>query len=146
MTIKILQQSKNKRAGFASLPVVLLLGGVIIELAITSAFIFYYVNSNVYGNRLASQAAAAARSAIDEAVMRVILNPNCGNDINCPSPYTLTTGAATAEVTITKNLDNTTSIVAVGKAQAKQHRIVSLLSVSSTAPLISIQTITDAPQ
>jgi len=134
------------KTGFASLPVVLLLGGLIIELAITGAFIFYYVNSNVYGNRLATQAATMARSAIDDAILKVILNPNCGNDINCPSPYTLNSGATTADVTIIKHLDDTTEVVAVGHALSKRHRIVAILGVSSTAPLVSVRSITDTPE
>ncbi len=153
LTLKMTQSSR----GIASLPVVLLLGGLIIEIAVAGAFIFYYINSNVYGTRLSNQAAAAARAAIDDAILRVILDPSCGGISTCAATYQITTGAATADVTLCKDTctdpalaitdpDHQIGIIAIGRASTKKHRIVSVLNVSASGPLITVGSIIDIPE
>jgi hypothetical protein len=141
-----------QRRGFASLPVVLLLGGIIIEITIAGALIFYYINGNVFGNRLATQAAAAARAGVDDAFMRIIYNPSCGNDeANCPGTYTLTAGTAAAEVTICKDTCSglpagaSHKITAIGTAQNKKHEIVAFINAIENLPLVTLVSMTDTP-
>ncbi len=146
--------SQKNQKGLASLPVVLLLGGIIIEIAIAGAFIFYYVNSNVYGTKLSNQAAATARAAVEDAVLRVIRNPNCGGVDPCPANYTITTGGGTATVSICKDICpadasigiGQTEIIADARASSKKHRIITILNVSTTVPFVTIASITDVPQ
>lgn len=140
----------RSQSGFASLPVVLLLGGLIIEAAIAGAFVLYYVNSGVYATKLASQASLVARAGIDDAILRVIMNPECGGTAvaSCPGtgePYSLTLNGSTADITILKDTpaNGQTEITSVGSAGGKQHLIVAVVTTSSTAPLTSINTITD---
>lgn len=140
------------RSGIASLPVILLLGGMIIEIAIAGAFIFYYINSNVYGNRLANQAASAARAGIDDAVMRIIYNTNCGNDeANCPGTFTRTENGTEVTVTICKDSCSglpagaTHKVTAVSVAARKKHQIIAIITASSSLPLVRVDSMTDTP-
>jgi hypothetical protein len=137
-------------SGFASLPVVLLLGGLIIEASIAGAFILYYVNSGVYATKLANQASLVARSGIEDAIFRTLMNPECGGTAvsSCAgtgSEYTFTLNGSTARVTIVKDTPTVgqTTITSIGQAQKKQHRISSIITTSSTAPLTTILNITD---
>lgn len=138
--------------GIASLPVVLLLGGIIVEAAIAGAFVLYFISSDVYGDRLNTQAFELARSAVDDGILRVMSNPNCGIDASgCPNPYTISTGGASATVTICKDTcpgqgSGITQITAVGSALTKRHTLVATLSVSSTLPLVTVQSIVDQTQ
>lgn len=145
-----MRHARKNQSGFASLPVVLLLGGLIIEAAITGAFVLYYVNSGVYATKLAQQASLVARAGIDDAILRIIMNPECGGTAvaSCPGtaePYTLSINGSTASVLILKDTpaNGQTEITAVGSAGGKQHRIVAVVTTSSTMPLTTISTITD---
>lgn len=140
----------RSQSGFASLPIVLLLGGLIIEAAIAGAFVLYYVNGGVYATKLASQASLVARAGIDDAILRVMMNPECGGTAvaSCPGtgePYSLTLNGSTASITILKDTPagGQTEITSVGNAGGKQHRIVAIVNTSSTAPLTTISSITD---
>jgi hypothetical protein len=135
--------------GIASLPVVLLLGGIIVEAAIAGAFVLYFISGDVYGDRLNTQAFEIARSAIDDGILRVMSNPDCGIDTSgCPNPYTITAGGSTATVTICKDTcpgqgTGITQISSVGSALGKKHSLKATLSVSSTLPLVTVQSIVD---
>jgi hypothetical protein len=140
------------RSGMASLPVVLLLGGIIVEAAIAGAFVLYFISSDVYGDRLNAQAFELARSAVDDGILRVMANPNCGIDASgCPTPYTISAGGASATVNICKDTcpdqgSGITQITAVGSAFSKRHTLVATLTVSSTLPLVTIDSIIDQTQ
>src|SRR3990167_5626815 len=82
---------KMRLKGISSLPTMLLLGGIIIEIAIAIAFLTYYFNVSNFAARLSAEALAAARAGIDDATIKVVLNKNCP-DSSCPSPYTLALG------------------------------------------------------
>ncbi len=140
---------RRRSAGIASLPVVLLLGGIILEIGIAGTFLLSYLNSGVYGNRLAGQALIAAESGISDAVLRVILNKNCGADANCSGdPYDFITESGSAEVTICKDLciPNKHQITSVGRALTKRRQLIAVLTVSSSTGLVSVDSITDTPQ
>ncbi len=142
---------RRRTTGIAALPVMLLLGGIIIEAAIAGAFILYYVNSGVYGTKLATQSSILAHAAVDDAIFRIILNPNCGNDTSClgtGTPFTFTAGGGNAQVTIEKDTPSSglTQITATAETLGKEHRVVAIVTTSSTAPLVTIRSIIDQPE
>src|SRR3989344_7435502 len=78
----------------------LLLGGIIIEIAIASTFLAYYFNNINFGARLSSEALEAARGGIDDALVRAINNKFCP-DATCPGSYQVTVASGrTANVTM----------------------------------------------
>ncbi len=145
-------KSRSYRSGMASLPVVLLLGGIMVEAAIAGAFVLYFISSDVYGDKLIAQASEIARSAIDDGILRVISNPDCGIDTSgCPTPYTITAAGVSATVNICKDTcpgqgSGITQITAVGSALTKRSSLVATLSVSSTLPLVTVLSISDQTQ
>jgi hypothetical protein len=141
----------SPRSGIASLPAILLLGAIIVEIGIASVFLLSYLNNSVYGTRLSNQALLAANAGINDAVSRVILN----KDLHQES-YTLTAGGATAEVKICKDTfffcDGTGTsqsgkhqIVSMGRALTRQHRLIGILSVDPVTGLVVIDSIKDQP-
>lgn len=74
----------NKNAGVSTLPTILLLGSIIIEIAIAVAFLAYYFNNINFSARLSSEALEAARAGANDAIRLVIGDKTCP-DANCPS-------------------------------------------------------------
>lgn len=61
--------------GAAALTTALLLGGIIVEIGLVGAFLFYLLNRTSYGIRLSSEAYAAAETGIAEGITRLGLDP-----------------------------------------------------------------------
>ena len=141
------------RSGIASLPAILLMGAVIVEVGVASVFLLTYLNNSVYGVRLSERALMAARSGVNDALSRIILNKNCGADSSCaplpPNTYRLDVDGAWADVSICKDScagSGKDEIVAIGHAFTKQHRVVAILAVDSFTGLVTIESIKDLPQ
>lgn len=133
------------KKGIASLPVILLLGGIIITIGITGAFLLIYLNNSLYGTRLSNEALEAAQSGINDAIMRVIVNKDLIDS------YEITLGSSTATVTICKDVCDGVSIgqdkiTSVGRSFTKQHQLVAVLNVSSTTGWVTIQSIEEVVQ
>ncbi len=158
MNSSALDQRTHRRliSGIASLPLILLLGAIIIEVSIASVFFLSYLNSSVYGTRLSNEALIAAESGINDGLLRIILNKNCGDDATCaplrPNSYTVDTGNATAEITICKGgnancpeIADTGKrlIIATGRALSRQHKLVATISVETITALVTIDSIKD---
>src|SRR3990172_8277585 len=62
----------GRSRGVWTLPTMLLLGGIIIEIAIASAFLTYYFNVTNLAARLSAEALAAARAGADDAIIKVV--------------------------------------------------------------------------
>ncbi|MDP3880679.1 MAG: hypothetical protein Q8Q32_00650 [bacterium] len=139
-------QSKTKFAfnkGIASLPAMLLFGGIIIEIAIASAFLVFYLNNTIYGTRLGNEALAAAQAGIDDGILQVILDKDCPNAA-CSASYSIDVDNRSVDVTICKDTcqgSNTHEITALGKALTRRHKIVAILSTDPYTGLVSIDSI-----
>lgn len=139
-------------AGIASLPAILLMSTIIIEIGIASVFLLSYINNSVYGTRLSNQAFLAARSGINDAMWRLILNKECGVDTSCapsyPGTYSIILAGATADISICKDTcigNGKTEIVAIGRALTRQHRLVAIANVDAATGLVVIESIKNEP-
>lgn len=145
-TPSVARQALRANRGVASLPAILLFGGLIIEIAIAGAFLVFYLNNSVYGTRLANEALLAAQAGLDDAILKIILDKSCPN-INCPQEYVLQNGSATAEVEICKDVCagvDKTQITSVGKSFTKRKKLIAVLAVDQTSGKVSIESITDS--
>lgn len=137
----------NGRKGVASLPAIILFGGLMIEIGIAGALLIYYLNNSLYGTRLSQSALTVAQIGIDDGILKVILDKDCPN-INCPASYTITTENGNAEVTICKDTCSgvgTTQITSVGNSLTKKHQIVAILNVNNTTGLVTRDSVTEIP-
>lgn len=147
-------ETQNLKRGIASLPLILLLGAIIIEVSIASVFFLSYLNTSVYGTRMANQALVAAQTGINDAILRIIANKECGVDPSCSdSPYDIVINDNTATVTICKNtsgcpgvpaiLDGQHRVTSLGKALTRQRKLVAILTVDPTTGLVTVDSIKD---
>mgnify|MGYP001576961993 CR=1 FL=1 len=123
----------------------LLLGGVIIEIAIAVAFLAYYFNTTIFATRLTAEALVAAQAGVDDALIKIVLNKNCP-DSNCPSPYTLTVSRATADVTICKDTcagAGKHEITSIGNSLNKKKKLRAVVQVDSTTGEVRTESINE---
>ncbi len=80
--------------GTVTLPVVILMGGIITEIAIAGAFLAYFLSQSGFGLKLSAEAFAAAQSGIEDAKLKIIRNKDFTSS---PNPYTLSVGSRSAE-------------------------------------------------
>ena len=138
----------NSRRGIASLPVVLLIGGIIIEVGITGVLLFYYLNTSLADSRLSNDALAAAQAGAEDAILKIALNKDCPN-IACDANYNLTIDDRVANITICKDScagSGKTQITSIGHARNKEHTLVAILTVNSYTGELSIDSIKESSQ
>lgn len=68
--------NNTKQKGVGTLIVVLILGGIIVEIALAGILAVTFLNSQNYGVRVSAQALASAQSGFEEAFVRIIRNKN----------------------------------------------------------------------
>jgi hypothetical protein len=141
-------ENKFKAAnGVATLPVILLIGGVIVEIGIASAFIAYFLNQSGFGVKLSAEALAAARAGIQDAKMRIVRDKNFVPGSN---PYSLTVGNNSVQITVCKDLKTVSNpcdtamsgkfeITSLGSAFTKRRQIRAILSVNGTTGEIKLE-------
>ncbi len=135
----------------STLPTMLLLGGIIIEIAIASAFLTYYFNVTNLGSRLAAEALAAARAGVDDALIKIVRNRNF---TAYPEPYEVQiTGGRVASVTVCKDLlPSEPECAGVGKSKItskasalnKRSKIEAILTVEPEGK-VSVDSIKEVP-
>lgn len=135
---------KNKK-GVSTLPTMLLLGGIIIEIAIASAFLTYYFNVTNFSSRLAAEALAAARAGIDDAIIQVIRNKNF---TAYPDPYIVTvSGGKIASVTVCRDTcvgSGKDQVVSTASILNKRSKVEAILSVSPEGK-VTVDSIKEIP-
>lgn len=119
---------KAAPAGIVALPVILMLGGLIAEIAIAMAVSVFLLTSSEFGMRLSSDAFFAARAGIQDGILRIV------RDKNFTSSYNLTVGNVTADVTVC-NIScvgaGKAKVAAVGRAQSRSRKLEAVFAVSS---------------
>jgi len=135
-----------------TLPFILLISGIIVEIAIAGAFVTYFLSTSGYGERLAVRAETAARSGINDAFARVMQNKDFSIS-SCVTPYTYTItagGGDTAQISLCRTTDVITNkytftVTSVGIAVSHQKKFVATLLVDQTTGQVELQSITEQP-
>lgn len=130
--------------GQATLAFMLLVGGIIMEIAIAGSFITYFLSHSALGERLAVRAFAAAEAAIRDAHIKIARNKDfvSGSSLS----YSLDFGNDAALVNISKDLvsdpENYIYVIsATGIAGNRQRKLVSTIFVNKTTGVIYFQSL-----
>ncbi len=129
------------RSGQATLAFVLLVGGIIVEIAIASSFITYFLNNSGFGERLLARARAAAQSGIVDAHLKLSRNKELG-----PLSYTVAVGNDVADVTIVQNTSPTTyiyTITARGIAVNRERTFTSNIVIDQRTGILALESLTE---
>lgn len=134
--------NSTKKRGAAALPVILLLGGIVVEIGVAGAVLLFYLNNSLYGSKLASEALALAQSGSNEAIRQIILNKSATGLV------TMTAGNGSVDVNIVSQScgANSCTLVAtsVGTVINRKHTIVTTLVVDTNTGEVDIQSIQES--
>lgn len=128
----------QKMEGIAILPVVLIVSGILMELAIAGTVLSTVLNNTAFSQRLSAEALAAARAGAQDAIMKVSRN----KDFEALSPgYSLSiTDRASAQIIVCKNKKTVATacdtadggkneITSVGAALTRSKKIMAVLGM-----------------
>ena len=130
--------------GVAALPLLLILSGIIMEIAIASTFIIFFLLESGLGERVALEGLAAARSGIYEAAQKIVRNKN----FYTPSTLTVTIGdRRSVDVSVCNNAPcvGERIIEAVGVATRKQRKLEAILNIDEATGEVRIASLKEVP-
>jgi len=131
------------RGGQATLAFVLLVGGIIIEIAIAGSFITYFLSHAGLGERLSARAFAAAHAGVRDAQIKITRNKELG-----PVSYSLPVGADSTKVVVTWDATNSDyyiyTITSTGSASTRLRKLVATLVVNKTTGLAQLKSLVEA--
>ena len=92
------KQVNLEKSGIISLPTILMVSGIIAEIALIGVILAFLFSFSGFGGRLAVESLAAARAGIEDAFYRIVIN-------NYRNSYTITVGPGNrlAKITIEKD-------------------------------------------
>ncbi|MFH0806561.1 MAG: hypothetical protein V1885_02450 [Candidatus Brennerbacteria bacterium] len=130
------------RTGQATLSFILLVSGVILEVAIAGSFVAYFFSASGYGERVSSRALAAARAGLEDAQIQLARNKEYGDGSTVN--YSFAIGDDTAEVMVSRATDNNANayvftITAVGTAFSRERQLVGTMVVDRTSGIARLQ-------
>jgi uncharacterized protein (UPF0333 family) len=139
----------SKNHGAVTLPVVLLIGGLIMEMAIAGAFLAYFLSQSGFGVKLSAEAFSAAQSGIEDAKLKIVRDKNFTVS---PNPYDLTIGNRTAEITVCKNFRTVSmacdtamsgkyEITSLGSAMAKRRQLRAIFYVDDATGEVKLESL-----
>ncbi|PIR87706.1 MAG: hypothetical protein COU10_03180 [Candidatus Harrisonbacteria bacterium CG10_big_fil_rev_8_21_14_0_10_45_28] len=141
MKNSFIKANSRRRRGAAALPVILLLGGIVVEIGVAGAVLLFYLNNSLYGSKLASEALALAQSGSNEAVRQVILNKGT------LGPIGMSVGNGSFAVTISRDcVANSCTVTAtsLGRVLNREHTIVTTMLVNDDTGEVDIQSIEES--
>lgn len=130
-----------KQSGAVTLPVILLISGTVMELAIAGVVISALLSNTVFSSRLSAEALAAARAGAQDAIIKIIRYKNC-NATSCGGavPYTITVGPrTTADVSLVEDVINhTLTVNSTGTALTRKKKIQAVVGIDPSSGKTSV--------
>lgn len=135
--------TKKHPQGIVSLGMILLVGGIVVELALVGIFLVFLLSQTNLGIRLSADALAAAHTGIDDGFMNTLRDTPAGT-------YTINMGNATVIYSLCNGgfacgaLGNTVipvnqaAIIATGSAFNKKRKIVAMIEINPTTRAMKI--------
>jgi uncharacterized protein (UPF0333 family) len=129
-----------------ALPFILLVSGIIVELAIAGSFIAYFLSTSGLGERLALRAEAAAHAGIQDGMIKVASNKEFAST---PVNYVLNVDGDSVAVSISRTINSQANlyiytITATATAGSRQKRFIATVSVDQTTGQLQFQSIVEA--
>lgn len=135
--------------GQVALPFVLLVSGIILEIAVAGALVAYFFSSSSLSERLLVRAQAVANSGLQDALARIAQNKHFINAIS-GNRYCLSIDSDTAYLSLSRSTDDTAGayiyvVDVLGAAGARYKRLKATLDVDQTTGEVRLKGITDEP-
>lgn len=130
--------------GQATLSFILLVSGVILEVAIAGSFVAYFFSASGFSERVSARALAAARAGIDDAEIQIVRNKEYA--ASGSATYSFAVGDDTAAVAVARSTDASVNaylftVTSVGTAFSRERQIVATIVVDRTSGLARVQSL-----
>lgn len=135
-----LGQVHRHSSGQATLSFILLVSGLILEIAIAGAFVTYFFSVSALGERLSVRAFTVANSGIRDAQMRV------ARSNNFTGSFTLQLDSDSATVSVTRATQGTNYIYTVtstGVAGTRQRKFAATIVADQTSGVVETRSISE---
>jgi len=145
--ISLMCTRARKQTGQMTLPFILLISGIIVEIAIAGAFVAYFLSTSGYGERLSVRANAAAYSGARDAIMRISQNKEfVSNTCSSPHVYSVTVGSDSSDVIVCRTTDAENgryayTIESIGYAGSRQKKLETQLLVDVITGRVQLESI-----
>ncbi len=118
----------RNKAGVATLPAILTVTAVLVEVGIIIGFSSYYINTSIQLTRLSNSAIYAANAGINDAVLRLTRNKNLNESYNLSAAP-----GATAAISIIKDSPQVgkTKITSAGNSGLITKTIEAVVNIDS---------------
>jgi uncharacterized protein (UPF0333 family) len=125
-----------RRRAQATLALVFLIGGIIVVIGVSLAFVVASFIASGYGFRLSNQALAIASGGINDAVIKLVRN----KDYSAASPYSVPIGAYAASVTVTQNspVSGQVTIVSAATVGSYTRKVKAVVAVDSSSGQVQL--------
>ena len=138
------------RTGAVTLPAVLMISAIIMEVALVAVIISSTLVSSTNREKLSSESIKAAQAGIQDATIRVVRYCSLANDSShCPGFYSIDIGSRTVDVTIDDRVtveDNFTRIItATGRADLVRKKLEALLNINGETGEVGTQYVKEIP-
>lgn len=122
------------------MPAVLLICGIIIEIAIAGVLIAFVLSSSGLGERLSAQALAAAKAGGEDAFIKITVDKT----FSAPDPgYTFSVDSRVVTVIVNRNPVGypigTDQIISTGKALSRQRKLENILVVDQDTGKVDLK-------
>lgn len=136
------------RRGQMTLPFVLLIGGIIVEVVIAGAVVTFFLSNSNYGERLSLRASTVAQSGISDALLKITNNKNYIATDNTTTTYSLSNAVSNdvTEVSISRFTENGKyryNIISLGTALNRQKKYVVRAWIDDTTGYLELESIKD---
>lgn len=138
------------RRGQATLSFVLLVSGVIIEIAIAGSVIAFFASGSGLGERLSARALEVAQTGIQDAEVKIARNKELCTACTLLAPFTYTFSVGSDSVTL--NISRTDDVAnniylyrieSVAVASSRQRKLVALIRTDKTTGVVQFQSLTE---
>lgn len=135
--------------GQVTLPVIILISGIVIEIAVAGSFIAYFLSNEGLGGRLSARAEVAAFSGVNDALIKITRDKEFKNN-SCSDPfsYDLLIDKDEANIKVCREDNGNAYIYTVtvlGEAANRQKKFIGTVIVDKLTGKVELKSIIEAP-
>lgn len=134
------QDKSGAGKAVAALPLILFIGGIIVEIGAAGLILAYFLTQSGFGVKLSAEALAAAQAGVEDATIKVVRDKNFAGGVT-----TIKVGARTAEVSVVKDSPSVGKykITSVGSALNKRRKLEAVLNVDGLTGEVKMESIVE---
>ncbi|MEK7465671.1 MAG: hypothetical protein AAB631_02745 [Patescibacteria group bacterium] len=130
--------------GQATLSFVLLVGGIIVEVAIAGALIAFFLSGAGLGDRLSARAYNAAQTGIRDAELKIARNKEFCGTCSFPIQYSFPVGSDSVVVNVTRVDDSVNNaylytFTSTGTSASRQRKFVAVLAADKATGSVQLK-------